>query len=118
MTRFPGLRFDEVARSLNPDVPDLTQEQVDACRFKSMVSLQDLAPIGQCWLLDDGASLEAIPDSIRIAAIAKMLAGEAIMLLCRKPRPERVVRQGLLALAGIAAERRCTPSPVPGVGHC
>ncbi len=118
MSRFPGLRFDEAAHSLDPQVPDLMQEQVDACRYKSMVALDDLAPIGQCWLLDDDATLEAIPASIRIAAIAKMLTGEAIMLLCRRARPERVVREGLLALAGIVAERRAVPSPVPGVGHC
>jgi hypothetical protein len=61
MTSFPGTIYDGDGKSLDPTVPDLAPEQVDACPHRSLVTDRDAAPIVRVWLLAEDATPDAIP---------------------------------------------------------
>ena len=96
MTSFPGSIHDANGRSLDPTVPDLTQDQIDACPHRSMVSARDLAPVARVWLLADDATPDAIPPVLMIEAVKLVLAGKGVLILAQRPEPEVDVRTGLL----------------------
>ncbi len=77
MTGFPGTIYDGQGRSLDPTVPDLAQQQVDACPHCSLVTDRDTAPIVRVWLLANDATPAAIPHVLMIEAVKLVLAGKA-----------------------------------------
>lgn len=103
---FPGRIYDPEGVSLSPDVPDLTQDVIDAYPHRSMVSGVDFDPdddgdlnpsvVGQVWVLSDDAEYEAVPLAVRVDALALMAAGKGILLVARHPDPGIAVRDGLL----------------------
>ena len=98
---FPGTMFDAAGRSLDPTVPDLTQDQMDACPHCSLVTDRDVAPVARVWLLADDATPEPIAPAIMGEAVQLVLAGKGILILSRRPEPEVDVRTGLLQALGL-----------------
>ena len=108
MTTFPGTIYDGHGASLDLTVPDLVQEQVDACPHRSLVtdldayphrSLvmdRDVAPIVRVWPLADDATPDAILHVLMIEAVKLVLAGKGILILAQRPEPKVDVRTGLL----------------------
>ena len=108
MTGFPGGIYDGQGASLDPTVPDLVQEQVDACPHRSLVTDRDAYPhaslvtdrnvasIVRVWLLADDATPDAIPPVLMIEAVRLVLAGKGVLILAQRPEPEAEVRDGLL----------------------
>ena len=47
MTTFPGTIYDGQGTSLDPTVPDLVQDQLDAYPHRSLVTDRDTAPIAR-----------------------------------------------------------------------
>ena len=52
----PGRSFDGEGAALDGLRGNLTQERIDACEFRGIVVLRDLAPVARVWLLDDHAT--------------------------------------------------------------
>ncbi|HEY0202668.1 MAG TPA: hypothetical protein VGC15_00780 [Acetobacteraceae bacterium] len=77
-------------------MPDLTQEQINRCPNRFMVTRQGLAPIARVWLLANDATPDAIPPVLMIEAVKLVLAGKGILILAQRPEPEVDVRTGLL----------------------
>ena len=96
MTSFPGFVYDGQGQSLDPTVPDLAQEQVDACPHHFLVTDRDTAPIVRVWLLANDATPGAIPPVLMTEAVRLVLAGGAVLILAQRPEPEVDVRTGLL----------------------
>ena len=96
MTTFPGAIYDGHGASLDPTVPDLVQDQLDACPHHSLVTDRDAAPIVRVWLLANDATPDAIPPVLMIEAVKLVLAGKGVLILAQRPEPEVVVRTGLL----------------------
>ncbi len=110
MSIFPGAVFNAEGASLDPTIPDLTQETLDGYQHRSMVAQDGAAPIARVWLLADDATLAAVHPVIVAEAIKLVLAGKAIVILARRLEPAVDVRDGLLDaldLLGpsVAAER-------------
>lgn len=93
---FPGTLFDAVGRSLDPTVPDLAQDQVDACPHRSMVTDRDAAPVARVWLLADDAIPDAIAPATMDEAVQLVLAGKGVLILAQRREPEVDVRTALL----------------------
>ncbi len=74
MTSFPGFVYDGQGQSLDPTVPDLVQEQFDACPHRSLVAEHDRAPVARVWLLANDATPDAIPPLLMIEAVKLVLA--------------------------------------------
>ncbi len=96
MSSFPGSIHDADGKSLDPTVPDLTQDRIDACPHRSLVTDRDAAPIVRVWLLADNATPDAIPPVLMIKAVNLVLAGKGVLILAQRPEPEVDVRTGLL----------------------
>ena len=96
MTSFPGFIYDGQGKSLDPTVPDLTRDQLDAYPHRSLVSDQNTAPIARVWLLADDATPDAIPPILMTEAVKLVLAGKGVLILAQRPEPEVDVRTGLL----------------------
>ena len=96
MTTFPGFIFNGQGQSLDPTVPDLAQQQIDACPHRSLVTDRDLAPIVRVWLLTNDATPDAIPPVLMIEAVKLVLAGKGVLILAQRPEPEVDMRTGLL----------------------
>ncbi len=47
MSSFPGAIYDGQGKSLDPTVPDLTRDQIDACSYRSLVSDRNMTPIAR-----------------------------------------------------------------------
>ena len=101
MTSFPGSIYDGRGASLDPTVPDLVQEQIDACPHRSLVTDRDAAPIVRVWLLTNDATPDAIPPVLMIEAVKLVLAGKGVLILAQRPEPEVDVRTGLLQALGL-----------------
>ena len=95
-TTFPGTIYDGRGNSLDPTVPNLEQEQIDACPHASLVTDRDVAPIVRVWLLKNDATPDAIPHVLMIEAVKLVLAGRGVLILAQRPEPEVDVRTGLL----------------------
>ncbi len=95
-TTFPGAIYNGRGKSLDPTVPDLAQEQIDACPNRSLVTDRDAAPIVRIWLLTNDATPDAIPPVLMIEAVRLVLAGKGVLILAQRPEPEVDVRTGLL----------------------
>ena len=96
MSSFPGAIYNGQGKSLDPTVPDLAQEQIDACPHRSMVTDRNLAPIVRVWLLANDATPDAIPPVLMTEAVKLVLAGKGALILAQRPEPEVDVRTGLL----------------------
>ena len=72
---FPGNMFDADGKSLDPTMPDLLQDQIDAYPHRSMVTDRDKAPVARMWLLADDATPDAIPPILMTEAVRLILAG-------------------------------------------
>ena len=96
MTTFPGAIYDGQGASLDPTVPDLAQEQFDACPHRSLVAEHDRAPVARVWLLANDATANTIPHVLMIEAVRLVLAGKGVLILAQRPEPEVDVREGLL----------------------
>ena len=96
MTTFPGAIYDDDGKSLDPTVPDLVQEQVDADPHRSLVTDRDAAPIVRVWLLTNDAMPDVIPPVLMIEAVKLVLAGKGVLILAQRPEPEVDVQTGLL----------------------
>ncbi len=88
MSGFPGCVCDGQGRSLDPTIPDLAQDQLDACPHCSLVTDRDAAPIVRVWLLTNNAMPDAIPRVLMIEAVK--------LILAQRREPEVDVREGLL----------------------
>ena len=94
---FPGSMFDANGKSLDPTIPDLLQEQLDAYPHRSMVTTdRDLAPVVRVWLLADDAMPAAIPPILMAEAVRLVLDGGGVLILARRREPEIDVRTALL----------------------
>ena len=96
MSSFPGAIYDGQGKSLDPALPDLVQDQLDAYPHRSLVSDRNTAPIARVWLLANDATPDAIHPTIMSEAVELILAGYGIAILTRRPEPEVNVRTGLL----------------------
>ena len=96
MTSFPGTIYNGEGTSLDPTVPDLTQEQIDACPHRSLVSDQNSAPIARIWLLANDAASDTIHQAIMNEAVELVRAGYGVAILAQRPEPEVDVQEGLL----------------------
>lgn len=96
MTSFPGTIYDGQGTSLDPTVPDLVQDQLDAYPHRSLVTDRNAAPIVRVWLLANDATPDAIPSVLMIEAVKLVLAGKGILILARRREPNVDVRTGLL----------------------
>lgn len=93
---FPGAIYDGQGRSLDPTIPDLSQDQLDAYPHRSMVTDRDVAPVARVWLLANDAMPDAIPHVLMIEAVRLVLAGRGVLILAQRQEPEVDVRTGLL----------------------
>lgn len=91
-------------------MPDLLQEQIDACSHRSLVSDQDSAPIARIWLLASDAAPDTIHPTIMSEAVELVLASKAIVILGRRLEPAVDVRDGLLDALDVHA----SPNDVTG----
>ncbi len=106
MNSFPGAIYDGQGASLNPTVPDLVQEQFDACPHRSLVAEHDREPVARVWLLANNATLNAISHVLMIEAVKLVLAGKGVVILAQRRKPEVDVRTGRLqALALFTASQ-------------
>lgn len=96
MTTFPGAIYDGRGASLDPTMPDLVQDQLDACPHRSLVTDRDAAPITRVWLLANDATPDAIPPVLMLETVKLVLAGKGVLILAQRPEPEVDVRMGLL----------------------
>ncbi len=96
MSTFPGVIYDADGNALSPPAPPLTQDQIDACPHRSMVTTADLAPVTPVWLLANNATPDAIPPILMIEAVKLVLAGKGVLILAQRLEPEVDVRTGLL----------------------
>ena len=99
---FPGTIYDANGRSLDPDVPDLQQADMDAYPHRSLVTDRDVAPVARLWLLADDATPAAVAPVLMAEAVQLVLAGKGIVILARRPEPEVDVRTGLLHALDLA----------------
>ena len=93
---FPGAIFNAEGTSLDPTIPDLTEETLVEYPHRSMVARDGAAPIVRVWLLADDATPDAIPPVLMIEAVRLVLAGKGIVILARRLEPAVDVRDGLL----------------------
>ncbi len=96
MSTFPGGIYDADGNALSPLASLLTQDQIDACPHRSMVTTADLAPVARVWLLANDATPDAIPPVLMIEAVRLVLAGMGVLILAQRPKPEVDVREGVL----------------------
>ena len=96
MTIFPGSIYDADGKSLDPTVPDLLQEQLDAYPHRSMVTDRDVAPVARVWLLANNAEFAGVHPVILAEAVKLVLNGNAIVILARRLEPAVDVRDRLL----------------------
>jgi hypothetical protein len=96
MTTFPGAMFNAEGASLDPTIPDLTEETLVDYPHRSMVARDGGAPIASVWLLADDATFAAVNPLIVAEAINRVLAGKAVVLLARRSEAAVDVRDGLL----------------------
>ena len=108
---FPGTLYDADGRSLDPTMPDLEQDQVDACPHRSMVTDRDMAPVACVWLLANDAAPGAIASAIMAEAVQLVLAGKGVLILAQRPEPEVDVRTALLQALDLAT------APYEAAGH-
>jgi hypothetical protein len=76
MSIFPGAVFNAEGTSLDPAIPDLTQETLDEYQHRSMVARDRAAPIARVWLLADDATPDAIPSIWDWEALIGFRGGE------------------------------------------
>jgi hypothetical protein len=93
---FPGAVFTAEGVSLDPTIPDLTQETLDEYLHRYMVARDGAASIARVWLLADDATFAAVHPVIVAEAVKLVLAGNAVVILARRPEPVVDVRDGLL----------------------
>jgi len=103
MSGFPGAIFDADGNGLDPRVPVLTQEIVAAHPYMAAVVRDDAAKPSLVWVLKASATFRTIPLRFRAEATARLLAGEAVMILASRSEVERDVRAGLLDALDFAA---------------
>ena len=96
MTTFPGSIYDGQGTSLDPTIPDLVQDQLDAYPHRSVVTDRNRAPIARVWLLTNDATPDAIPPVLMIEAVKLVLAGKGVLILAQRREPKVDVREGLL----------------------
>ena len=97
MSSFPGSMYDASGTSLDPTIPDLLQEQLDAYLHRSMVTRDHgTGPIARVWPLADDAMPDAIPPIIMAEAVTLVLADQAVVILAQRPEPEVDARAALL----------------------
>ncbi len=111
MNAFPGRIFDGDGVSVDGLADDLTQNVIDACPHRSMVTAQDCAPVGRIWLLNDTATFNAIPHSISEVAVTAIAHGQALLLLAKLSEPMVDVRDEVLwsleAYSDLVAKSPC-----------
>ena len=88
--------FNAEGASLDPAIPDLTEEKRIEYPHRSMVARDGAAPVVQVWLLTDDATPDAIPPVLMIEAVKLVLAGKGVLILAQRPELEVDVRTGLL----------------------
>ena len=96
MSGFPGNIYGLGRKSLDRNVPDLAQGEINGYPHRCIVSYRKLAPIACMWLLTNDATSAAISHVLMIEAVKLVLAGKGIMIMARRPQPEVDVRTGLL----------------------
>ena len=96
MSGFPGFIYDGQGKSLDPTVPDLVQDQLDAYPYRSLVSDRNTTLIARVWLLANDATPDAIPPILMTEAVKLVLAGKGVLILAQRPEPEVDVRERLL----------------------
>ena len=92
---FPGAIFNAEGTSLDPTIPDLTEETLVEYPHRSMVARDGAAPIFQVWLLADDATFAAVHPMILAEAVKLVLGGKGIVILARRIEPAVDVRDGL-----------------------
>ena len=93
---FPGAMFNAEGASLDPTIPDLTEEKLIEYPHRSMVARDGAASVARVWLLSDDATFAAIHPVILAEAVELVLGGKAIVILARRLEPAVDVRDGLL----------------------
>lgn len=99
---FPGAIYDADGRSLDPTIPDLVQDELDAYPHRSLVTDRDVAPVACIWLLADDATPTTVPPCIMAEAVQLVLAGKGIVILARRPEAEVDVRTALFQALDLA----------------
>lgn len=82
--------------SLDPTIPTLTQEMMDEDSHRSIVTLDNHAPISCASLLADDASSAAIHPVIVAEAMELLLAGKGLLISARWHKFAVEVWTGLL----------------------
>ena len=109
MTTFPGFIFDGEGRPLDNRASSLTQEELDACEYRSAVQAKvgslapdGLAPVALIWLLNDDATFAAIPPAILSVTVEMARKGQSVLVLARHPEVGVEIRDGLLEALELA----------------
>jgi hypothetical protein len=98
VSAFPGRIYNGDGIAMDGLSGDLTQDQIDVCEGKGLVSARGLAPVAWVWLLRIDATWSAVPQGIRDGAVQLVESGQAIVILSRHCGPEVDVREGLLGI--------------------
>ena len=98
MNAFPGRNYDGEGIAMDGLSGDLTQDLIDVCEGRGMVSARGLAPVAWVWLLRVDATWADVPQGVRDGAVTLVESGQAIVILSQHPGPEIDVREGLLAI--------------------
>ena len=96
MSSFPGAVFNAGGVSLDPTIPDLTEEKLVEYPHRSMVARDGAAPVARVWLLANDATFAAVHPMILAEAVKLVLGGKGIVILARRLEPAVDVRDGLL----------------------
>ncbi len=76
--------FDAEGVSLDPTIPDLTEEKLLDSPHRSMVAQDGAAPVARVWLLADDANFAAVHPVMVAEAVKLVLAGKGIVILGRR----------------------------------
>ena len=77
MTSFPGSIYDGQSANLDPTMPDLAQDQLDAYHHRSLVTDRHAAPIVRVRLLVSDSTPDVI-SHILMSEAARLVLAEAM----------------------------------------
>ena len=99
---FPGAIFDGEGTPMDGRRAVLSQDRIDACSHRSMVTRESLAPVAWVWLLDDDATFSAVPQGVVDGAVKLVMSDWSILILGHLAEPVADVRDALLSVLELA----------------